>query len=103
MVSEWVPALNEELKGDCQIYFIEGERGQNKESLGMFWIWKSRETRDKYWPGFQESSEAWKTIFNKLQPLYQKFTELGEFKAESKHVKLGYAETTEVEIQLERR
>ena len=83
MVSEWIPALNKELKGDCKIYFIEGERGQQKESLGMLWIFKSVETRDKYWPGFQESSEAWKTIFNKLQSLYQKFAELGEFRVES--------------------
>jgi len=83
MLSEWIPALNKEFEGDCKIYFIEGERGHNKESLGMFWVFKSIEARDKYWPEFQKSSEAWKTIFNKLQPLYQRFTKLGEFKVDS--------------------
>lgn len=83
MLSEWLPAINKEFEGDCKIYFIEGERGHYNGSFGMFWVFKSVEARDKYWPEFQKSSEASKGIFNKLHPLYQKFIELGELKVET--------------------
>jgi len=83
MISEWIPALNKQFDGDCMIYLIEGERGQYKESLGMLWIFKSVKVRNKYWPEFQQSSEAFNAIFEKLRPLYQELGELGEFKVQS--------------------
>lgn len=83
MISEWIPALNKEFEGDCKAYFIEGERGRYEGSAGVILAFNSVETRDKYWPEFQKSSEVWKTIYKKLLPLKKKFDELGEFKIES--------------------
>jgi hypothetical protein len=82
-MSEWLPALNKEFNGDCKVYFIEGERGHYKGSSALLLVFKSVEARNKYWPEFQKSSDAYNIIFNKLLPLKKKFDDLGVFNIES--------------------
>jgi hypothetical protein len=83
MMSEWLPAINKEFEGECKFYFIEGERGHYKGSIALLTVFISVEARDKYWPEFQQGTDAWKSIYNKLLPLKKKFDELGVFKIES--------------------
>jgi hypothetical protein len=83
IISEWLPALNKEFNGDCKAYFIEGERGHYKGSSALLLVFTSVEARNKYWPEFQKSSDAFNIIFNKLLPLKEKFDQFGEFKIES--------------------
>ncbi len=81
-IEEWLPAINKEFEGEMKYYFLEGERGDQKGYFTVLTV-KSIQVRDKYWPEFKKSSEAFNTKFNNLIPVYNKLNALGEFKVES--------------------
>jgi hypothetical protein len=79
---EWLPAINKEFEGEMMFYFLEGERGDLKENFSVLTV-KSIQVRDKYWPEFNKSSEAFNTKLNNVIPVYNKLNALGEVKFES--------------------
>jgi len=81
-IEEWLPAINKEFEGEMKWYFLEGERGDQKGNFSVL-ILGSIQVRDKYWPEFGKSSEAFNTKFNNVIPVYNKLNALGEVKFES--------------------
>jgi hypothetical protein len=72
---------NEELtQGDLKIYLIEGIRGENKNEIGIIYLFKSEAVRDKYMNDDGSATEFGKPLFEKLNKIFE---ELGKFEKSS--------------------
>lgn len=76
-ISEAIPAFEKHfpLKG----YFLDGIRGQNKDSIGVVWLFESAKQRDKYFNEDGSFSELGKSALEKLDPVTKKMEKYGSY------------------------
>ena len=77
-MNKWVPKYEESFPG-LKIYVVKGNRGENENSFGTLFCFDSVETRDKYWPKMDESSELAQQCFDKLRPTTDELQKLGSW------------------------
>jgi hypothetical protein len=60
-------------------YVLKGIRGENNNSIGLLYVIKSAQDRDKYYNADGTDSELGKTLNPKLQPVLDELGKLGTF------------------------
>ena len=75
-INKWVPKFEDSFPGS-KLYVLKGNRGEYENSIGLLIIFDSIETRDKYWPKMDETSELGQQCFEKLTPTNQELSKLG--------------------------
>ena len=81
-LEKYVPAFNKEFEGDVTLYYADGERGEFKNYVGMYLVFKSVEVRDKYIPEESKTSEMFNSKWEKLKPVRDELDKLGEWSAD---------------------
>jgi len=74
--NKWVPKFEESFPG-LKLFVLKGNRGEYENGIGLLIIFDSIETRDKYWPKMDETSELGQQCMEKLTPINQELNKLG--------------------------
>jgi len=76
-INKYIPAYEKVLPG-VKLYVIKGLRGDNVNSLGVMWVIKSAEIREKYWPEPDgTASEITLEALKKIVPIRDELRKLG--------------------------
>lgn len=75
-INKYIPEYEKNYPG-IKLYVIKGIRGENENSIGLVYLFKSVEVRDKYWPQKDVSSELALEATKKLQPILEELRKLG--------------------------
>ena len=55
---------------DVQLYLIKGARGEQKNSVGLIYLFESDEVRNKYFNADETPTEKWMVMEAKMKPVY---------------------------------
>ena len=78
-LEKYIPAFNEEFKGEITVYIADGERGPFENYIAFYMVFKSIEIRDKYIPEMGKRSEEYDTKWQNIQPFFDELQKLGKF------------------------
>ena len=62
---EFFPAWRDAMPGS-RVFMLEGERGAKAGTFAFLWVFEDLETRNRYWPEADESTEEYKELHSKL-------------------------------------
>ena len=69
-VTKFIPEFNKQFQGDVKLYFAEVDRGNDENGLSLIYIFKSLETRAKY---FTEEGTATELFNSRYEKAMQAF------------------------------
>ena len=75
-VNKWIPKFEESFPG-LKLYIAKGNRGEHDNYFALFFVYDSEETRDKFWPEDELTSDFGTECMEKLAPTYQELQRLG--------------------------
>jgi len=78
VISKFIPEMEKHSPG-WKGYLVKGIRGENENSIGMIWVIKSEEHRDKYFNEDGSYNELGKARREKLNPVIEEFEKLGTY------------------------
>lgn len=81
-LNKYIPEYEKYFQG-VQLYLIKGILGENEDKVGILYVLKSSEVRDKYWPRGDVNSEFKQEALKKLQPLTDERKKLATWTEES--------------------
>ena len=64
-VTKFIPAFNKLFQGDIKLYFAEVDRGDDENGLGLIYVFKSLEVRDKYFTQEGTATELFNSNYEK--------------------------------------
>ena len=76
LVLNWNQKYEELMKGDVKVFLVEGIRGENKNEIGIIYVFKSASARDKYHNHDGTLNELGTQIHNKLESLNKEFEKI---------------------------
>ena len=74
-ISKAIPAFEKHYSG-WKGYLVKGIRGENENSIGIIWVIKSEEHRDKYYNEDGSLTELGTANREKMNPVYEEFEKL---------------------------
>ena len=76
-ISEAIPAFEKHFH--AKGYFLEGIRGQNKDSIAVIWLFESVKHRDMYFNEDGSFNELGKSTIEKLDSITKKMEKYGSY------------------------
>ena len=74
--NKFIPKYEESFPG-LKMYVLEADRGENEGKFGLLFMFDSKESRDKYWPNMDETSELAQQGFEKMRPTSEEMVKFG--------------------------
>ena len=78
VISKVIPEMEKHYPG-WKAYSVKGIRGENENSIGMIYVIKSEEHRDKYYNEDGSLNELGKATQEKLNPVLEELEKLGTY------------------------
>ncbi len=75
--NKYIPEFEKQFQGDIKVYIAVGDRGNDENCEGTFWVFKSVEVRDKYFSQEGTGTELFNSKLEKLQPVQEELNKLG--------------------------
>jgi len=75
-ISKFIPEM-EKLFPGWKGYLVKGIRGENENSIGLIWVIKSEEYRDKYFNEDGSLNELGTITLEKMNPVLEELEKLG--------------------------
>ena len=76
-LNKYIPELEKQFQGDIKVYLAVGDRGDDENLVGAFWVFKSVEVRDKYFSQEGTMTELFNSKMEKIQPIHEELNKLG--------------------------
>jgi hypothetical protein len=64
-LTKFIPEFNKQFQGDIKLYFAEVDRGDDENGLGLIYVFKSLEVRDKYFTQEGTATELFNSNYEK--------------------------------------
>lgn len=68
LVNKYIPEFEKQIEG-LKIFLMVGDRGEHKNKIGFVNYFESEKARDRYFPEEGVTSDEYKAIAEKLQPI----------------------------------
>ena len=81
-LNKYIPEYERCFEG-VNLYLIKGINGENEDKIGILYVLKSSEVRDKYWPQGDKKSDFKQEALKKLKPLTYERKKLATWTEES--------------------
>lgn len=78
-LTKYIPEINKAFMGDMVVYLAEGERGSEINGISYIYVFKSVETRNKYFPTPEKQTELFTSLMEKLKPLNDQLAKMGAY------------------------
>lgn len=78
---KYIPELDKHYP-DVKHYFVEGNRGENRNLIGLIVVFGSQEVKNKYYNEDGSRTELTKTLQERIQPIRDELDKLGTVTAE---------------------
>lgn len=75
-VNKLIPKMNEAYQDDAKVFLLEGIRGESKNEIGLIYVFKSEEDRDKYFNedgSLNEFGEKFREKLNSINKEAEKY------------------------------
>ena len=75
-VNKLIPKMNEAYQNDAKVFLLEGIRGESKNEIGLIFVFKSGEARDKYFNedgSYTEFGEKFREKMNSVNKEAEKY------------------------------
>ncbi len=76
-----IPEINEAYQDDAKVFLLEGIRGESENEIGLIYIFKSEEARDKYFNEDstsnvfgEEINEKWKSVIKEAEKYEKEYS-----------------------------
>ena len=79
ILTKYIPEVNKAYGGDMMVYLSQSDRGNDEYTISVFYVYKSVEVRNKYYPSPDKPSDLATAMQEKLKPVADQFTKLGRF------------------------
>lgn len=67
---EYATIFNKEFQGDLEMLIAKADRGNDENSLGLIWLFKSAELRAKYFTEEGAATELFNTMYEKVNTTF---------------------------------
>jgi hypothetical protein len=61
--NKWLPVVEKAYKGDVEMYLVEGKRGEEENQIGVIFLFKSSEVRNKWFDEEDQIKESLREDF----------------------------------------
>jgi hypothetical protein len=75
-IAKVIPEMEKDVP-NMKVYLLKGLRGENMNSYGLIYIFKSSQERDKYYNADGTDTELGKSVNAKIQPVMDELEKLG--------------------------
>lgn len=80
-IQKYIPELDKNYP-DVKHYFVIGNRGENRNYIGLIVVFESQEIKNKYYNEDGSRTELTKTLQERVQPIRDELDKLGTVTAE---------------------
>ena len=78
-LNKFIPEFEKQFEGEIKLYVALGDRGDDENLVGAFWVFKSVEVRDKYFTQDGTSTELFNSRLGNMQAINEELNKLGTF------------------------
>jgi len=78
-LNKFIPEFEKQFQGDIKMYSAVGDRGDDENLVGFFWVFKSVEVRNKYFTQDGTATELFNSKLGNIQAINEELNKLGTF------------------------